>query len=73
MIGSGGSPLGWTWHAMAQANAAISRATAVVTKFAFLPAATSRRKRAQSRSCAFQAIALAPLPAHRPGVPGSGS
>ena len=34
--------MGWTWHAIAQAKAAISRATAVVTRFAFLPAATSR-------------------------------
>ena len=49
--------MGWTWHAIAQAKAAISRATAVVTTLTFLPAATSRRKRAQSRTCAFQAIA----------------
>jgi hypothetical protein len=54
------APLGWVWHAIAQAKAAISRATAVVTRFAFLPAATSRRKRAQSRRYAFQAIARTP-------------
>jgi hypothetical protein len=51
----------WTWHAIAQAKAAISRAMAVVTRFAFLPAATRRRKRAHSRSCAFQAIARTPF------------
>src|SRR3954451_15741094 len=34
---------GRTWQATAQAKAAISRATAAVTRFAFLPAATRRR------------------------------
>src|SRR3954452_14722227 len=34
---------GRTWRAIAQAKAAISRATAAVTRFAFLPAATRRR------------------------------
>src|SRR5689334_24309476 len=50
------APAGWTWRAIAQANAAISRAIAAVTRFAFLPAATRRRYRAHSRSCAFHAI-----------------
>jgi hypothetical protein len=44
------APLGWTCHAIAQAKAAISRATAVVTRLTFLPFATSRRKRAHSRT-----------------------
>ena len=34
---------GRTWQAIAQAKAAISRAIAAVTRFAFLPAATRRR------------------------------
>src|SRR3954452_24238770 len=50
---------GRTWQAIAQAKAAISRAIAVATRFAFLPAATRRRWRAHSRSRAFQATARA--------------
>src|SRR3954452_14444351 len=60
--GLGGRPAqaaaaGRTWQAIAQAKAAVSRAIAAVTRFASLPAATRRRGRAHSRTCAFQAIA----------------
>src|SRR4028119_1394598 len=48
------APPGGTGPAAPEARAAVARATAVATRFVFLRAATSRWKRAQSRSCAFQ-------------------
>ena len=42
-----------TSFAMAHMNAMSSRAMAVTTTFGCLPRATSRRKRLQSRTCAF--------------------
>src|SRR5216684_4224104 len=47
---------GSIWCAMAQRNAAISRAIAAMTTGVFLPAAVRRRYRAQSRIWAFQAM-----------------